>query len=215
MKSHLFLLLSLSLFANVAKSESIKITSGYLSARGESGAAKFALEGDGFSIYGHGRGLGNVAARSCFPCTEGSELSVNSRFAGEDALGSGAGTVNGREYKKLFFSGVVEFESLNAPQLEKESLLIETPFHFHGYLNGFEKNLFAGNPGPAIFSYSVSGEGIASIYLRSTLQNGNRLYFFDEVLYSFNVPEPSTLLLISSGLAAALFARKRRRESSD
>jgi hypothetical protein len=77
-------------------------------------------------------------------------------------------------------------------------------------------NLPAGNNGASFFGFTDPGASISSLTLTDTWLNtaGNNFAYFvgvDDVQIS-SVPEPTTMLLLGSGLTA-LAARRRRRSS--
>jgi hypothetical protein len=65
---------------------------------------------------------------------------------------------------------------------------------------------------PPVFTFEVSGAGLARITLGSI---GDGLYVVRNVRYDFvspeAVPEPTTVALLGTGLAAALLRRRKRR----
>jgi PEP-CTERM motif len=177
----------------------------------------FDFTGQGFRASG----WGYFGRTPCRPCTTSSVLNLFDNFAGEDGLKYGPATFNGTDYQQLYYTGVISFSSdmfsipADSPTGE---FTISMPFTMSGYLNAYFLNPVAGNPGPAVFSVDLSGEGIASLTLfgYDTLNHG-RLFDTHSLTYSFQsttpTPEPATIFLLGTGLAGVAMKGYRRRQS--
>jgi hypothetical protein len=186
------------------------------------GFTSFTLTGEGFEVVG-GREPGGVGpAGSCFPCVAGDPVNFDSRFSGGFTLGSGPATVDGVSYAKLWYTGVLAFDgetmafpggSSSVDLISPFSLVSEGVLGERSFLQGFLTNPFS-NPGPAVFQADVTGRGVASATYVESITQGE--FFYRQVTYSFlapePVPEPTSLLLLGSGLIGVGVRHWRRRK---
>jgi hypothetical protein len=193
--------------AQPARADNVVITSGGLG-RGQTAEVHFALGGDGLSFNGHGFST----AVFCSSCPGGSIINASMPF---DFENSGGATINGVHYT-VFYTGSMFLSSnpitlpLDDPTLP---LVVTAAFTMSGNVNMYLNDPSLGDPGPPVFSTTLSGQGIVTLQLQSALVGGQRHYNQVGVLYTFQpseVPEPATLLLLGSGLTGVIMKARRK-----
>lgn len=211
--SALCTLLLISAFSpSTTRADPLFITSGTLTVTGAIGAPHFTFSGTNFVAAGNGADRGAVALQTgCFPCQAGQMTSVNAFFIGS-TLGTGGVTVDGVEHAGGL-SGTFQF---SGPLLEVPSALtnltITSPFTFAGLLHVCPESCVVR---PPVFSVSFVGGGTATFDLIfSGLFHGVPIFTFSSITYNFEVPEPTSVLLLGAGLAALSTALRRRRHHS-
>jgi hypothetical protein len=143
----------------------------------------------------------NALGINCRPCAPGDLLDLGGSFAEEEG---GSATLNGVSYtipgdasaaSRFFAQGV-------APAFGTTGVL-SVPFTYDG---AFE--IFESSRGP----FEMLGQGMATVRFRS--DHNSPLWVFDGARFDFATtptPEPTTLLLLSTGLAGLVWRRRARR----
>lgn len=148
----------------------------------------FTLSARRFAIRG-GADPGNVSAEVGSPYQAGASVSIDSHFAGELSLGFGPAAIRGTVYPRLYYSGSLTFtgEQVTVPDEDSAAIAKNRPFSLTGSLNGYTQNPLIGNPGNPVFSFLVSGEGMAALQLSSYVPApGQQLHDFVSLVYTFD-----------------------------
>ena len=200
--------------SSITHADPIVITSGALSVSGLAGIPVYSFSGQNFSVTAVGHDFGNTGPESCFPCVSGQVISTNSTYGGS-TLGSGTVMFNGMTFNNISLLGVLTFTgpSIVIPQTNLTSLTLTAPFTLSGPFGGcFGSQLTCDS---IVFSTQLSGTGVASIRFEGFVDSQNRiLYDFRNVTYTFTntaVPEPTSILLLTSGVAALVAGKRKLR----
>jgi hypothetical protein len=179
------------------------------------------ISGHTFDFISQGfraNGWGYFGRIPCSPCNTSISTSLFDAFAGEDGLKYGPATFNGTDYQQLYYTGQIRFSSdlFNIPEDSPiGEFTLTVPFAMTGNLNGYLLNPVIGNPGPAVFSLELSGQGTASLLLYGLDTVNGRIFFTHGLTYNFQTtptPEPATIFLLGSGLAGVAMKCYRRRK---
>ena len=207
----------LAFSSSLTRADPIIITSGSVSVSGAFiGAPIYNFSGTNFLVTALGSDHGLIGP-ACIECVSGDVISTNSIFGD----GRGTVTINGTTFNDIFILAQLTFTGpdIIIPATNSTNLTLTAPFTLSGFMAGcLEPLLFCQT---VVFSTQVSGSGLATIQYEGLVDSQGRMFFrFQNVTYTFadtTIPEPSSMLLLTSGIAALVGAKfkARRRASPD
>ena len=198
------------------------MTTGVITFTDEPGG--FQISGSGFEvnigwfpIQLSGIPFGNHCASGCVP---GTAIDFGTTTYAFSVHFRGAGSRERSVFPLLFPVGTLTF---NGPKLiapssydaERPYLgIAQGPFTFYGSVAIFADE---SHSGPPLFAEQLTGSGTATVF--GDFVSAANLFYLnpgDDVHFAFSspVPEPSTIVMLVSGLIGAAAASNRRRRSS-
>ena len=176
----------------------------------------FTFTGDGLSLTAGGGFVGPLF--NCTPCEADKPLSLG--FSGQDIgdLRSGRpGEFDGVAYAQTFLSGTISFTgpAFSVALLSPSNLIFTAPFSMTATIHNYANSARLGSP---LFTASLAGSGTATATFTAVAnpQTGGYLFNARSVTYQFAAdtpaptPEPATLLLFGTGVAAIIRRSMRR-----
>ena len=183
---------------------------------------QFSLFGSDFNLQGN-VDLSNGRVGCSPACTGGQAETLIRR--GE--IFNLSGTVDGVTYSHLFLSGFVTsvlsvggsvfvpLDAVTGTQLSFPFVTSPEPFQIPSRFIGY--TVAPGDTTPPAFAFNVSGSGTAvmTLQLLGQLADGSGFYRPTSINWTFEppspVPEPTSIVLLGTGLAAAVLRRSRAR----
>lgn len=202
-----------------AAADPLTVTSGFVIFTDEPG--EFALAGPGFDLRGSWFPVtvtGTFWYDRCQSCAPGTPVDFGSttyRFSTDPSAIAG-GSVGGVAYDQLFYDSQVTFTGpfVFAPLrlTENGATRQSAAFDFVGRMAVFADESLSGS---ALFSADLRGSGTAHVFFGPATDNPDGPFVLHELVYTFEdqaaIPEPSTLVLMGTCLAAAAARRRAQR----
>jgi hypothetical protein len=196
----------------LARADSLQITGGSFRIGVEFDDFRFI--GDGFDLLGNlppQEHIPGVLAPVCVPCRPGDIVDFSFRTSGEQFGGSGRAEFMGATFSEVFY--LVQFSFAATPRpfpnVTGRDVTFRQPFTFEGTIRAFTDAELSN----LAFATTLRGSGLAGNFFFS---NGAGAYTPDEPgtgVYVFSdtqpIPEPASLLLLGSGIAALMLRRRQ------
>jgi hypothetical protein len=194
------------LFPSASVADPVAITSGRITFTDEPGG--FHVAGSGFDVFVGWFPEGGW--NPCAACAPGSIIDLTRTYTFSELFQGHSGMINGVSYDALFTTGELAFVGpvIVAP-FDNEHGPVPGPFTFRGSVSMFSNEA---RIGPPVFASELIGAGTAGA-IGFVSDSGFEL---EDLVYRFApVPEPSTLLMLASGVLGAATLKRRCSKSPD
>ena len=201
------------------RADPVTITGGLVETNVGISAARFEMEGAEF-FWSSGGSFSSPLAVLCSPCAPGTQAPLGGVF--NQSNFGGRLITGGVTYDDLFFFGSGTFTTDAVVLAGPAPFTVQTPFRFTGLLRAFD-DPNALNP---LFTFDLAGVGTATASFGLTpgsdgtlfdLRGESLTYRFEPAGSEAPVPEPTSMVLLGTGVAGIVVRRWRaahRREGT-
>ena len=191
------------LIGRTSAADPVTVTAGAIYLTDEPGL--FCVAGSGFDVSVGWWPSGGWGGECISGCSPGTTVDLATTYTFSDLFQGYGGRINGVVYPALYKVGELTFDGpvFKAP-FDNEHAPLPMSFTFHGSVAIFANEALMG---PPLFQDELVGSGTVGVF--GPVDSSR--YYLSDVVYAFAspVPEPSTLIMLVTGLVGAMSVRRQ------